>query len=74
MKCEIKPGQKVHHHCPVREMTEGVPGWETRIDVREVTVMAVSGKWAMLRRPPGCLPYVALVRELKPLPTPDPGT
>lgn len=71
MKGEIKPGQKVHHECPMREIRNGE--WVTRIDVREVMIMAVADKWAMVRRA-ACMPYVALVRELKPLPTPDPGT
>lgn len=34
---------------------------------REVTLLAVAGAWAMVRRP-GAMPYVAAVRELEATP------
>jgi hypothetical protein len=39
--------------------------WEYETDRREVVLMAVSGKFAMVRRP-RCGPYVCSVKELEP--------
>ena len=61
---------KAIHRAPMMEMNEGaVYGrdklWRKWIDEREVIVMAVVGRYAMVRRP-RCGPYVCLVRELVP--------
>lgn len=37
--------------------------WHTRTEVFDVTLMAFSGKYAMVRRP-GCIPFVCFVKEL----------
>jgi len=37
--------------------------WTYSIERRNVVLLALSGKWAMVRRP-GCMPYVCEVKEL----------
>jgi hypothetical protein len=39
--------------------------WQYETEERDVILMAVSGKWAMIRRP-RCAPYTAEVKELVP--------
>lgn len=39
--------------------------WNRDYENRDVVLMAVSGAWAMVRRP-GCIPYTVMVKELVP--------
>lgn len=55
-----KHQKAIHHHVSVR-IRDGKFVNET--NPREVLVMAVSGKWAMVRVP-RCLPYVCREMEL----------
>jgi hypothetical protein len=38
--------------------------WHYKTDRREVTVMCVSGNYAMVRRK-GCYPYIAPIKEIE---------
>lgn len=52
------------HRCVTPDRFTGGK-WTYRTEDRDVVVMAISGKWAMVRRP-RCVPYVCEVKELLP--------
>jgi hypothetical protein len=56
----LKPGKAIHH-CTVYGIEHGIIA--TRIDDREVIIMAIANGYAMVRRP-RCMPYVCMVDEL----------
>jgi len=63
-RCKV--GKKCHHVVispSNRPCSRGI----MEVDCREVTLMAVSGKWAMVRRP-RCAPYVTQLVQLEPIP------
>lgn len=55
-------GRHCVHRKPMRDLAKG-GGWHDWIDERDVILLAVSGPWAMVRRPRAA-PYVAPVKEL----------
>lgn len=56
-----EPTQAIHNYPMVRvERGKFVP----YIDKRDVVILAVSGKWAMVRRP-GAVPYVAALDQIE---------
>lgn len=57
----MKFGDKVIHNCPTLEVVGGKI--VKSIQVRDVVLMTISGKYAMVRRK-GCAPYVCLFKEL----------
>lgn len=58
----MKVGKRAIHH--VRHPQSFASGrWTFSDEYRAVTVLAISGKWAMVRRP-RAMPYVASVSEL----------
>lgn len=51
----------VHRKTSQRSYQNGK--WEYETEERDVILMALSGKWAMVRRPK-CMPYTVYVKEL----------
>lgn len=67
MKTKIKPGKAIHNSWRLAWNPEN--GFIKEVDEqRPVTVMAISGKWAMIRRGK-CVPYVAELKEIEQEPT-----
>lgn len=62
--------KKAIHHGKVGHIENGKVVWKP--DRRDVEVMAISGKWAMVRRP-ACMPYTCLASELEMKPHPAPA-
>lgn len=59
---DVRLGKAVHRVlCPV---TYSRGKWSYREELRDVKVLAVSGAWAMVRRP-RAVPYVAPIAELR---------
>jgi hypothetical protein len=60
---KIKPGKALHD----QSYTESMYGERTCrvVLLRKVTVLAVAGKWAMVRRNTDATPYVCSIHELK---------
>jgi hypothetical protein len=52
------------HRAPTQVLKDGQ--WEYRTEDRLVVLMAISGKWAMVRRPRAA-PYACPANELAPL-------
>ena len=53
-------GKHISHIC---SSPESFHKWAYSVERRDVILLALSGKWAMVRRP-GCVPYVCEVSEL----------
>jgi hypothetical protein len=57
----VKLPRKVIHKANVPTVVDGK--WANRIEGRRVILLAIAGKWAMVKYP-RAMPYVAAVREI----------
>lgn len=61
---KLKIGSKVIHVAKQPVIFQGME-WSYKTERRLVKLMAISGNWAMVRRP-HCVPYVVALKELEP--------
>lgn len=57
-------GKRVIHKSKLPDTYDHKTGWTYSEESRDVILMAVSGSWAMVRRP-RCVPYCAPLREIE---------